>query len=237
MPNKASIKVTEIFYSVQGEGINAGVPSVFVRLFGCNLTCSWCDTKYAWHKDFARFDKMSATQIADKICSFSGAYGKNIVFTGGEPALLQKAIRRIRDELLTRRTHFSLVGGDQFTFELETNGSQHIEDEFWDVINISPKLKNADQPPYALLAHVLPYPHHQKSWWKFVVENERDMPDILALIEQHNIPASRVLLMPQAQTRAELVAASPQVIELCKQHGFRFSPRLQVFVYCDKAGV
>ena len=237
MSDKSSIKVTEIFYSVQGEGINAGMPSVFVRLFGCNLSCSWCDTKYAWHRDFARFDKMSARQIAEQICHYGGTLGKNIVFTGGEPALHQPAIRAIRAELLARRDHFSLSSGDQFTFELETNGSRRIEDDFWNVINISPKLQNAEQTPYEILAHCVPREHHHKTWWKFVVEHERDMDDILALVKDHNIAPDRVLLMPQAQTRKELIAASPLVIELCKQYGFRFSPRLQVFVYCDKAGV
>ena len=223
MPEKASIKVTEIFYSVQGEGINAGVPSVFVRLFGCNLTCDWCDTKYAWHRDFARFDKISATQVVEQICTHGLA--NNIVFTGGEPALLQPAIRKIQ-KLLTERS-------SDFTFEIETNGTLALEDDFWDTINISPKLKNSGQTPYEVLAHGWP----RKSWWKFVVESANDLPEILALIAKHNIPPKRILLMPQAQTRQELVTAAPALIELCKLHGFRFAPRLQVFVYCDKAGV
>ncbi|MCF6199476.1 MAG: 7-carboxy-7-deazaguanine synthase QueE [Hyphomicrobiaceae bacterium] len=223
MPDKASIKVTEIFYSVQGEGINAGVPSVFVRLFGCNLTCSWCDTKYAWHKDFARFDKRSAVQVAEQICVYG--LSNNVVFTGGEPALLQPAIRKIRKELL--------VLSSDFSFEIETNGTLAITDSFWDVINISPKLENSGQKPYEILAQGWP----QKSWWKFVVDHKADLTEILALMEKHNISHQRVMLMPQAQTRKQLVAASPKIIELCKQHGFRFSPRLQVFVYCDKAGV
>jgi len=223
MPNKPSIKVTEIFYSVQGEGINAGVPSVFVRLFGCNLTCGWCDTKYAWHKDFARFDKMSAARIAQQVAGFG--LSNNVVFTGGEPALLQPAIRKIREKLL--------VLSPDFTFEIETNGTLVIEDTFWDVINISPKLDNSAQAPYEVKACDWP----EKSWWKFVVEGEADLTEILALLDKYNVSRERVMLMPQAQTRQELVAASPATIELCKQYGFRFSPRLQVFVYCDKAGV
>ena len=237
MPDRENIKVCEIFYSVQGEGINAGVPSVFVRLFGCNLTCDWCDTRYSWHRDFARFEKMSARQVADRICAFGGLPGKNIVFTGGEPALQQEAIRRIRKELMARRDHFSLSPEDQFTFELETNGTRRIEDDFWNVINISPKLQNAGQQPYPVLAHCFPREHHQKTWWKFVVEDEKDMDDILALLKEHHISPHKVLLMPQAQTRDELIAASPAIIELCKQYGFRFSPRLHVFIYSDKAGV
>ncbi len=223
MPDKENIKVTEIFYSVQGEGINAGVPSVFVRLFGCNLTCSWCDTKYAWHKDFARFEKRSAAQVAEQICGYG--LSNNVVFTGGEPALLQPAIRKIHKELLTHSS--------DFTFEIETNGTLQLADSFWDVINISPKLRNSDQNPYEIQAQDWP----EKNWWKFVVEDEADLTEILALIAKYQISHQHVMLMPQAQTRNQLVAASPKIIELCKQYGFRFSPRLQVFIYCDKAGV
>jgi 7-carboxy-7-deazaguanine synthase len=217
------MKITEIFYSVQGEGVNVGVPSVFVRLFGCNLSCEWCDTKYAWHKDFARFEKMSAFEAVEQICSYG--LSNNVVFTGGEPALLQEQIRDVQQLLIER--------SDSFTFEIETNGSLAIEDDFWNTINISPKLTNSDTPPYEILANTYP----AKSWWKFVVESEVDMPEILALIEQHKVPRNHVLLMPQAQRRDELIKASEPVIELCKRHGFRFGQRLQVMVYCDKPGV
>ncbi len=217
------MKITEIFYSVQGEGINAGMPSVFVRLFGCNLTCDWCDTKYAWHKDFARFEKMNPAMVASQICSHG--LTNNVVFTGGEPALRQDQIREVQ-QLLAERS-------DRFTFEIETNGTLAIEDDFWQTINISPKLENSGTKPYPILANTFP----DKSWWKFVVESENDMAEILSLVEVHKVPARHVLLMPQARRRDELVKASEPVIELCKRHGFRFGSRLQVMVYCDKPGI
>ena len=79
-------KVNEIFYSVQAEGFNAGRPAVFVRFFGCNLKCQWCDTK---HKTF-RF--MSADDITKRIMRISPLHPKlMVVFTGGEPTLQLEA--------------------------------------------------------------------------------------------------------------------------------------------------
>jgi len=73
------MKVNEIFYSVQGEGSNAGAPCVFVRLSGCNYECSWCDTKY-----HTEGENMTITQIKNEIIK----YKCNLIeFTGGEPLL------------------------------------------------------------------------------------------------------------------------------------------------------
>ena len=72
--------INEIFYSIQGEGLLAGVPSVFVRIAGCPLRCEWCDTKYALDPDAG--DEMAIPQILDKIKQWAC---KNIIITGGEP--------------------------------------------------------------------------------------------------------------------------------------------------------
>ncbi|MHC4455686.1 MAG: 7-carboxy-7-deazaguanine synthase QueE [Planctomycetota bacterium] len=76
------MKVNEIFYSIQGEGFLAGVPSVFVRLAGCPLYCRWCDTKYAW-------DKTQGTDYdVDEIVRTVQQWPcKFVVITGGEPMI------------------------------------------------------------------------------------------------------------------------------------------------------
>ena len=222
------MKITEIFHSVQGEGPNVGLPCVFVRLFGCNLACDWCDTKYAWRPQHARFETISARQAARRIFALAPVHANaplNIVFTGGEPALFQPQIRELRQLLL--------AGGREYSFELETNGAFAIEDDFWRTINISPKLSNSGNAPYEIKANTFP----DRTWWKFVVESVDDMAEILKLIEKHQAPRQRVLLMPQAQTREQLAARSPEIIELCKQYGFRFGSRLHVAIYSDKDGV
>ena len=91
----------EIFHSLQGEGVAAGRPSVFVRLSRCNLHCHWCDTPYTWNfhgrrhllREDVRYDRsanrvvMPVEEVAEAVRGFACPY---LVFTGGEPADLQR---------------------------------------------------------------------------------------------------------------------------------------------------
>ena len=79
--SEPSFNIVEIFESLQGEGLNTGMPSIFVRFGKCNLACPWCDTHYN------KFERWSATQIQEKVRSFSA---KNIIITGGEPTIVPK---------------------------------------------------------------------------------------------------------------------------------------------------
>lgn len=217
------IKICEIFHSIQGEGVNAGVPAVFVRFFGCNLQCTWCDTKQSWHPDHADSEAMDIDQIVEKIQSYKCPH---IVFTGGEPSLFQKEIKLIINKLKENppSIDYGLSTMDCFSFELETNGSMPIEDDIWHTINISPKLENSGNPPYEIKAAQFP----KKNWWKFVVEGERSMPEILETQKKYAIPNNRIILMPQAQTKKELESKSPTIQKLCNKYGFRFGPRLHI---------
>ncbi len=98
--------ITEIFKSIQGEGTRAGLPCVFVRLTGCNLRCTWCDTAYAFHGG----KKMKVEEVLTRVDELCGRTGDQsggaatvplVELTGGEP-LLQEEIYSLAEGLLTR---------------------------------------------------------------------------------------------------------------------------------------
>ena len=104
-----NLKVNEIFCSIQGESVHAGLPCVFVRLTGCNLRCHYCDTEYAYHEGSA----MSVAQILEQVRDF----GYDLVeITGGEP-LVQEYTPALVDDLL--RAGYQVL--------METNGSIDID--------------------------------------------------------------------------------------------------------------
>lgn len=105
-----SLKVNEIFASIDGEGITAGYPTVFVRLFGCNLKCSYCDTRYSC--EGSDFQEMEVEEIVEKVMD----YGLHrVTLTGGEPLLQDEAIDLVK--------HLTNVG---IRVNVETNGSVSI---------------------------------------------------------------------------------------------------------------
>lgn len=99
------MKINEIFYSIQGEGIYMGLPMVFIRVTGCNLRCSWCDTKYAYSEG----QELSINQIIDRLKTYPT---KHICLTGGEP-MAQDNISGLINQLSSR----------DYKIYLETNGS------------------------------------------------------------------------------------------------------------------
>lgn len=114
------MRVNEIFYSIQGEGRNAGTPAVFVRFSGCNLKCPFCDT------DFSFYTEMSEEEILDKINKYKCDF---VVLTGGEPTL-QVTPKLL--ELLRKSGKYIAV---------ETNGTRKIDTKLYDWVTVSPKHK------------------------------------------------------------------------------------------------
>lgn len=102
--------INEIFYSIQGEGILIGIPTIFIRTTGCNLRCNWCDTKYAYEEG----EEMTFEEIIAKAKEYPAS---NICLTGGEPLLQEETpalIQRLSDE--------------GYFICLETNGSKSVEE-------------------------------------------------------------------------------------------------------------
>lgn len=104
------MQISEIFYSIQGEGIKMGLPTTFIRTSGCDLRCEWCDTKYAWDGG----EELSVGEIMDKVTDHPV---KRACVTGGEP-LLQEGTIELIDRLLD----------EGYEVNVETNGSLDISE-------------------------------------------------------------------------------------------------------------
>ena len=228
------MRVSEIFYSLQGEGMLAGTPSVFVRLAGCPFRCRWCDTAYAW--DFSAGEELDPGQIAEQVnlwpCRF-------VVLTGGEP--LTGPDLAVRPGLVDL-SHRLRAAGKHVT--IETSGVLFVPDLACDLMSISPKLANAasgtgtnpaerlDLETIRRLMHAYPYQ------LKFVVESPQDVDEVRQVLGRlGEFETARVLLMPQASTPEELLRKSPAIAEACKQTGLRFGQRLHLLLWGRQRGV
>jgi organic radical activating enzyme len=230
--------VNEIFYSIQGEGATAGVPAVFVRLAGCNLRCKWCDTKYAWSSGLS----FSPEGLARDLLSYSEKFsmGAHLVITGGEPLLQQEGIFEMLNELRKMASPLPVV-------EIETNGTIKPSREILECcgirFNVSPKLSNSGMPREQRINRdaLLEFADYPYSTFKFVVESEEDVREILSdygfLLDVLRGERHRLMLMPLASNREEYFIVAPRVAELAKKYGFRFSPRLQIELYGGIRGV
>jgi 7-carboxy-7-deazaguanine synthase len=114
------MQITEIYKSLQGESTHAGLPCVFVRLTGCNLRCSWCDSEYT----FQGGRKMAVEEVVDEVSRLSP--GGLVEVTGGEPMLQEREVVPLMQHLL----------GDGYTVLLETSGERPLERVPADVIKI-----------------------------------------------------------------------------------------------------
>ena len=223
--------INEIFHSLQGEGFLAGVPSVFVRLAGCPLRCRWCDTKYAWAKEAGVY--YSIEKILQAV---QQAQSKFVVITGGEP-MINPELPELIKSLKARGKHITI----------ETAGIAFIPDMPCDLMSISPKLSNStpadpelaaihedSRLDIAVLGELI---DNYKYQLKFVVDSEADLPEIQQTAEQiGDVNSEKVMLMPQAGTRDELLAKSPMVADMCKRTGFAFCQRLQILLWNNQKG-
>lgn len=225
------MRINEIFYSLQGEGFLAGMPSVFVRLAGCPLRCRWCDTKYAWEEDAGR--DCTLVEIVETMSKYNCRF---VVITGGEP-MMDLQVRQLTKELKALGKHVTI----------ETAGIAYIPDIPCDIMSISPKLNNsvpADEKLAAAhensrldLAVLGELAFHYNCQFKFVIDKVNDLTEVQEIIDTTGIiDAHRVMLMPQAATRDELLAKSPMVADMCKLVGFAFSQRLHVLLWNNERG-
>ncbi len=227
--------ISEIFYSLQGEGELAGVPSVFVRTSGCNLRCNWCDTPYAsWAPEGSM---MTPDEIVAAVVVHPA---KHVVLTGGEP-MIAPGIHELAFLLQERGYHITI----------ETAATLAPRGIAFDLASLSPKL--AHSAPDARLDDTWRKKHEELRWqpevvanWiavgnyqlKFVVGSEHDVEEMETMIRETTcvIPPSKILLMPEGTSVETLRSRAAWLSDVCKARGYRYAPRLHIELYGNQRG-
>lgn len=257
----STLDVSEIFGpTVQGEGSAAGRHCVFLRLAHCNLECTWCDTPYTWAftpskvvklekppGDPARgrrlallpFNKseqirtMTSQEVITELLGIWDFPNQNsiLVVSGGEPMMQQS---HLHDVLRTVVTWGSEV-------HIETAGTLMPTWEFANLVtqfNVSPKLEHSGNPlKKRYRSDVLDFfARTDKAWFKFVVRNIYDFEEIDQMVAQHNIPATRVMIMPEGVTIEDNLKVARAVVDETTNRGYGLSLRTHILLWKDVRG-
>jgi 7-carboxy-7-deazaguanine synthase len=227
------VRISEIFYSIQGEGRLVGVPSVFIRTSGCNLRCAWCDTPYtSWRPEGG---SRSVAKIIGEVEKYPC---RHAVVTGGEP-LLASDIEALTAEL--KRI------GKHITIETAATIFKPIA---CDLVSLSPKL--AHSTPWKKAGGQFAGMHERRRLnlpviqkfidaydyqLKFVVGRRSDFDEIQGLVEKlHNVDLTRVLIMAQGTTKKQLDQKARWIVERCKEYGYGYTPRLHIELFGNRRG-
>ncbi|MBI0583950.1 MAG: radical SAM protein [Methanomassiliicoccus sp.] len=209
------MRISEIFFSLQGEGVLMGTPTTFVRTVGCNLDCTWCDTKYAREGG----EEMSVEEVFDRVERHPTPF---VSLTGGEP-LIQEDIYRLLDLLLENNYHVTI----------ETNGSIPLEqipnsEEIMISMDIKcPSSAMADRNMYDNLEFLSP-----RDQVKFVIADRVDYLFARKVLREHEVNAP-VVMTPMGGTKlrplAEWVLADKLMV--------RVMPQMHKLIWGDRRGV
>jgi len=216
-------KINELFETIQGEGAFTGQPSIFIRLQGCPVACSWCDTKHTWDinledeiKSSAMLSKTQETQAwsALSICEIvdvfiaQGFKAKHVVITGGEPAMV---------DLIPLCLALEEAG---FSCQLETSGTfeLHVSDNCW--VTVSPKVNM--KGGYKILNSAM----LRANEIKHPVATEQHVDDLKSLLQEHNIINTQVYLQPISQKER----ATTLAIKTCIENNWRLSVQVHKYL-------
>ena len=233
-PGANSLRIAEIFYSLQGEGSLVGTPSLFIRLSGCNLRCVWCDTPYAsWNPEGDEWPLVGILSEARRSWP-----NHHVVITGGEP-MISPGIVTLTEKL----KH------DDFHITIETAGTVY-EPVACDLMSISPKLANSTPhkrekgkwaaqhdrlryQPDVLKKLITSYDYQLK----FVVSEPGDLEEVAEIVKDIDADRAKVILMPEGVKPSAIAKRMPWIAEACKNNFYRLSPRLHIDLWGDKRGV
>lgn len=229
----AALRVAEVFGpTAQGEGPHVGHVSAFLRLSGCNLACSWCDTPYTW--DWSRYDEQAesfdatAIELAEQLNRLPV---ERIILTGGEPLVQQQRLPELL-ELLAQPV------------DVETNGTiapSLAMQELVDLFVVSPKIgpssgmqtREVVQRPYSLDMFAS-LARQGRAAWKYVARDRADLDAIARHVARFHV--ERPYVMPEGRTAHEVVDNTAAIADRVIAEGWRLSTRLHVLAWGDERG-
>lgn len=239
------LAVSEVFYSIQGEGKTVGIPSVFVRLGGCNLMCGGmgtqfdgelhngaefrCDTVEVWMKATSK----ETHEILPQDCVEAIRNGAHVILTGGEPTMQQAGLYEFISYVKTT------INQNAY-FEVETNGTimpnQFLLEQI-DLWNCSPKLRNSGMDnAMTYKPDVIKELNKKNTIFKFVVNSDKEWEEI----ERDYLPIvdrEKIYLMPAGENQELLNENKQRVVELAKDKYLNFTTRLHIEIWNKKTGV
>ena len=231
---KVNLSEDGVFYSVQGEGIHAGVPTTFIRLQGCNflpgLGCQWCDTAYA--QDSSKGTWMDIDEVLDQCVKLEGRTYKHwVCITGGEPLLQPEAL------------HELIKGCKRYGFrtEVETNGS--IEKPYWWTL-VDSWVADIKCPSSGVCGVSLEewFDTRECDQIKFVVSDKGDLDFTRTMVRRNITKNPVVLVSPAISPSVDVVfnMNSPwlgEVAEFCKELKVRYNLQIHRVIWGNKKGV
>ncbi|XQW86698.1 7-carboxy-7-deazaguanine synthase QueE [Thalassotalea piscium] len=216
-------KINELFQTIQGEGAFTGQPSIFIRLQGCPVGCSWCDTKHTWEIDpnllipsndmlnkqqeSEHWSQLSATEMVS-LFKQQGYTAKHIVITGGEPCMV---------DLTPLCQTFESLG---YSCQIETSGTFEIQTTADCWVTVSPKINM--KGGYPVLASAL----HRANEIKHPVATEQHVDDLKALLSEHGITDKPIYLQPISQKQR----ATELAIQTCIDNNWRLSIQVHKYI-------
>jgi 7-cyano-7-deazaguanosine (preQ0) biosynthesis protein QueE len=225
------LTVAEVFGpTLQGEGPSLGRRCAFVRLGGCNLDCSWCDTPYTW--DWSRFRPERELRRLDTAAVLSAVEAMDVdmlVVTGGEPLLQARGLLPL------------LTGAQQrgWRVEVETNGTVAPPPPLAarvTAFNVSPKLANSgiEEAVRIRPAALAALRDSGRAVFKFVVTAASELDEVAAVTATHRLEP--VFVMPEGTTAAVVVARMRELAGPALERGFHLTPRLHILLWGDQRG-
>lgn len=227
----ANVRISEIFHSVQGEGIFAGMPSVFVRTTGCNLRCWFCDTPYT-----SFYPEGTQRDWNDVLREALGWNCQHVVLTGGEPllqpetVLLAQALRRegCIVTVETAGTIYRAVEADLMSISPKLSNSSPVEAGRW----LERHVRDCDRPD--VLKKLMRDSAYQL---KFVVDQPADLNEIVEYLKRFpEVSSNRVWLMPQGIQQEELAERGVWLAPEAERLGYRFCPRRHIEMFGNVRG-